>query len=93
MFGPDSSVQAVPYTGPPTTPPGQPPSEQRVVESTAKATLQQHQTGSMSAQPPSALKDLANSARRFAEILDSTGSIVLASVASGFRVGHVDVYA
>lgn len=93
MLGADHSIQAVPYTGPADVRPSQPPPQQRVVESAARSTLDQQQTRSMYASPPSGLQQLVSSARQFADILDSTGNVQVASYISGFRVGALDTYA
>jgi hypothetical protein len=47
----------------------------------------------MIADPPSSIEQLSSSARQFADVLESTGSVVVASSISGFRMGHLDVYA
>lgn len=93
MLGADHSIQAVPYTGPADVRPSQPPPPQRVVESAARSTLHQQQTQSMYARLPSGLEQLVDSARQFADILDSTGNVQVASFVSGFRVGSIDTYA
>jgi hypothetical protein len=64
----------------------------RIVESTAQSTL--HQQGGVTVAPQlNPLQELARSARQFAEILDATGNVQVASVISGFRLGHLDTYA
>jgi len=76
-------THAVPPPAPATTP--------RAVESTAQSTLQQQ--GSVTVAPhASPIQELARSARQFAEILDATGNVQIASVISGFRLGHLDTY-
>lgn len=93
MVSADTSVHAVAYAGAAAQRPIEPPPQQRVVESTAQATLQQQQTASMYARMPSPVQDLVASARQFADILDRTGNVQVASSVSGFRVGFVDTYA
>jgi hypothetical protein len=93
MLGADASIQAVPLAGAAAVRPSQPQPETRVVESTSRASLQQQHARSTLARLPSALEELAASARQFAEVLDSTGNVQVASSVSGFRVGHLDTYA
>lgn len=93
MVGADFSLQAVPYVAPVAARPSQPQPETRAVESSAESTLQRHHAGSTLARQPSAVDQLVDSARQFADILDTTGNVQVASVVSGFRVGHVDTYA
>jgi hypothetical protein len=93
MFGPDISTGAAAVAGIVPMPIHRPQPERRTVESTAHAKLEQQTTGSMLAQPPSALQQLSASARQFADLLDTIGSVQVASAISGFRAGHIDVYA
>lgn len=93
MLGADTSIPAAPVAAAAAVRPIQPQPEQRVVESSARATLQEQFTGSVMSQGPSAIDQLAESARQFAEILDRTGNVQVASSVSGFRVGQIDTYA
>jgi hypothetical protein len=93
MLGADSSIQAVPNIAAAAVRPAQPRPEQRVVESAQRSTLHQQYSGSVSAGPPSAVEQLVESARQFADVLDSTGNVQVASTVSGFRVGFLDTYA
>ncbi len=93
MLGQDSTTAAVAAAGAPQVPLNRPRPEQRVVEGTAKSTLQQFQTGPMFARMPTAIEQLSRSARQFARVLESTGSVQVASGVSGFVVGYVDTYA
>ena len=93
MLAQDVTTSAAAVAG---VPPGyysRPPSQPRVVESAGNASLRQQQTASMLAEPPSAVQRLADSARQFAEILETTGNVFVASSVSGFRSARVDVYA
>lgn len=94
MFGAEFSGQSVPFAPVPLQQRVvQPPPPQRVVEGAHRATLQSQDFGTMYARMPSPLQQLSESARQFADILESTGNVMVASSVSGFRVGHVDVYA
>lgn len=93
MLGPDSSVGAAAAIGATQTPISRPQPQQRVVEGSAKPRLPQHDVGSMYAKPPSTLARLSSAARQFADVLDTTGSVQVASTVSRFPVGHLDVYA
>lgn len=93
MFGQDFSVTAASVIGATHTPVSRPQPQQRVVEGTAKPQLPQPDIGSMYAKPPSALERLSSAARQFADVLDTTGSVQVASSVSGFPVNHVDLYA
>ncbi len=93
MLGTSIPMQAVPYTGAVVARPSQPVPAQRVVESTAEVTLQRHSTASMYAAPPSSAQQLASSARQFADVLDTTGNVQIASSVSGLRIGFLDTYA
>lgn len=92
MFGTDLSVQAVPYTGPPPPRPSQPEPQQRVVEGSGEADLRPR-GGALQAPAPSRVEQLKHSARQFVQLLESTGSVVVASSISGLRVGQLDTYA
>ena len=92
MFGQDFSVGAAAAAGAALTPVSRPQPEQRVVESTAHAQLRQRDAGSNFARAPSALEQLSSSARQFADVLDATGSVQVASSVSGFQAGHLDMY-
>ncbi len=93
MLGTDISVQAVPVAAATAAlKPSQPQPETRVVERSTRSTLQQ-QSGSSYTPTGSSLERLAASARQFAEVLDTTGSVQVASSVSGFRVGFLDTYA
>jgi hypothetical protein len=93
MVGADFSLQAVPHMAPTAARPSQPQPETRAVESSAESTLQGHHAGSTLARMPTAIDQLVESARQFAEVLDTTGNVQVASTVSGFRIGHVDTYA
>lgn len=93
MLGAESSMSAVPFAATAALRPVQPPPEVRVVENTARASLRQQHTGTHISRPPSAVDDLIQSARQFADILDRTGNLQVASSVSGFMVGGLDTYA
>ena len=92
MLGPDLTVSAVAAAGTAQTPVTRPPPEQRVVEEAAGAHLQRQETGTLSPRSPSPLRELSESARQFADVLDTTGSVQVASSISGFQPGHLDMY-
>ena len=91
MFGQTNSIGAAVAAGTTQVPVSRPPPVQRVVEGTEQARLQQQQTRATLAKP-SPLKQLSDSARQFADVLDTTGSVQVAMSISGFRAGHLDVY-
>jgi len=93
MFSTNLSTRGVPYGGPLQVALSRPPPEPRVVENVAHATLRQYESSPANRRLPSALDDLAQSARQFAELLDSTGSVAVASSISGLAIGALDVYA
>jgi hypothetical protein len=93
MLGQDGSAGAIGAVAAPHLPQGQPRDVVRVVESSAKATLQRQQTRSATAPAPNAAQRLSSSARQFADVLDTTGSVQVASSVSGFRIGALDLYA
>ncbi len=82
------SVGAV--TAPPAA---RPPPVHRVVESAPRARQQPLETGSTYAQPPTALEELTASVRQFADVLEITGNVHIASSVSGFRAMFLDLYA
>ena len=92
MLGPDLTVSAVAAAGTAQTPVTRPPPEQRVVEEAAGANLQRQETGTVSARASSSLQELSKSAREFADVLDTTGSVQVAATLSGFQAGHLDMY-
>jgi hypothetical protein len=92
MLGADSSIQAIPVAVSAAVKPNQPQPEQRVVENVSRAALHQQHAGSTLARMPSAVEQLIHSARQFADVLDTTGNVQVASTVSGFHVGHVDTY-
>jgi hypothetical protein len=90
MLASNSSLPAAPLVAPATVRAAPAPAP-RVVESTTGGTS--HETpGSTLAPPGTPIDELAASARQFAEILDSTGNLEIASSVSGFRIGHLDTY-
>jgi len=93
MVNTSLSTQGVPYGGPLEVALSRPPPQPRVVENVAHATLRQYESSPAYGRLPSALEELAYSARQFAELLDSTGSVAVASSISGLPVGGLDVYA
>ena len=92
MLGPDLTVGAVAAAGAAQTPVTRPPPEQRVVEEAAGSNLQRQETGTVSARASSSLQELSKSARQFADVLDTTGSVQVATSISGFQAGHLDMY-
>jgi hypothetical protein len=92
MFGPDFSTGVAAAAGMVPVPVSRPPPEQRVVEDTARAELRHQHTRSALGQGPSELQQLSESARQFADLLDTTGNLQVASAISGFRAGHLDMY-
>jgi hypothetical protein len=92
MFGPDLATGAAAVTGIVPVLAQAPQPAQRVVESTARSALEHRETGSMITSPPSDLQQLSKSAREFADLLDTTGNLQVASAISGFRAGHLDMY-
>lgn len=93
MLGGEASSYAVPVTGPPQMNLSQPKPEQRVVETSDKATSRDVDSQSPNLSPPLKPAQLSNTARQFAAILDTTGSVRTAAMATGFRLTHVDLYA
>ncbi len=91
----DTSVttHALPYGNPLQVALSRPPPQPRVVEDSARATLSEYKTSLRFSRPSSALEDLASSARQFAQVLDSTGSVAVAAAISGLSIGQLDVYA
>ena len=92
MFGQDLTVSAVATAGAAQTPVTRPPPEPRVVEKAAGGNLRRQETGVLDARAPTPLRELSKSARQFADLLDTTGSVQVASSISGFRAGHLDMY-
>ncbi len=92
MFGPDFSTGVAAVAGMVPVPVSRPQAEQRVVEDTARAELRHQHTGSALGQMPADLQRLSESARQFADLLDTTGNLQVASAISGFRAGHLDMY-
>ncbi len=86
-------VGLTPAIGPPPPRSGQTPAERRVVESTDQARL--HEQGSATTPRGGAgkLAELSHAARRFAEVLETTGSVALAASISGFSPGGLDTFA
>jgi hypothetical protein len=93
MLGQDFTTSALPPAGLAHVQPVRPQPVQRTVESVAKSHVRRFDTPSMYAAPPSAIEQLSSSARQFADVLDTTGNVQVASSVSGFVVGHVDLYA
>jgi hypothetical protein len=93
MFGPDYSAGTAAAAGMVPVLLSRPQPQQRTVEDTARATLQHQESGSTLAQAPSELQQLSQSARDFADLLDTTGNVQVASALSGFRARHLDMYA
>lgn len=75
---------------PPVT--ARPPPAPRVVESAPRV-----RQSTLEFRPahgrPTSLDELAASVRQFAEVLEATGSVPLASSVSGFRSMYLDLYA
>ncbi len=93
MFSTNLSTTGVPYGGPLQVALSRPPPQPRVVENVSHTTLRQYESGPANPRLPSALEELAYSARQFAELLDTTGSVAVASSISGLPVGGLDMYA
>ena len=91
MLGVDSTSPVVPYSGPVQVRANSPPPELRVVEDVARTTLAARHA--ISPAIPNALDEFVASVRQFAEILDTTRNVAMASSVSGFHVGVLDVYA
>ncbi len=91
MLGLEVTTPAVPAAGALHAPASRPPPETRTVEPTTEAPRRQAATP-RTAQPSPALDDLIASARAFANLLDATGSVQLASTLSGFQPGGLDLY-
>ncbi len=91
MFGPDFSTAAPAVTAVAPVP-ARPQPEQRVVEDTARPQLARQETGTLFSPPAPDLQQLSASARQFADLLDTTGNVQIASAISGFRAGHLDMY-
>jgi hypothetical protein len=92
MFGPDFSSGAAAVAGVVPVPASGPQPEQRVVENTGRSQLARQETGALYSRRPPDLQQLSASARQFADLLDTTGNVQIASAISGFRAGHVDMY-
>ena len=93
MLGQDASVHAISAAPTPHVRPVNPRPQQRVVEDVAKASVRRQDSRPTPRTPVTDLKRLSESARQFAEVLDSTGNVYVASSVSGFRSGALDVYA
>lgn len=93
MFSQDFSTQAVSAAAAPSVQLTRPPPEPRAVESLSKARVRQESGGTTLAPAPTALQQLSASARQFADVLDATGSLNVATIVSGFHAGQLDVYA
>jgi hypothetical protein len=91
MFGPDFSTATAAVAGVAPVP-AQPQPQPRVVEETARPQLARQETGTLSSRPAADLQQLSASARQFADLLDTTGNVQIASAISGFRAGHLDMY-
>jgi hypothetical protein len=91
MFGPDFSTAPAAVTAVAPVPVRSPP-PQRVVEDTAQPQLSHQETGTLLSPPAADLRRLSASAREFADLLDKTGDVQIASAISGFRRGHFDMY-
>jgi hypothetical protein len=92
MLGQDLTVSAVAAAGAAQTPVTRPPPEHRVVEKAAGSNLRRQETGVLAPRTPSPLRELSDSARQFADLLDTTGSVQVAASISGFQAGHLDMY-
>jgi hypothetical protein len=93
MFAPDITPGAAAVAGVMQALSSRPQLTQRVVEDTARPELQQQGTGTLSDRAPTELQQLSKSARQFADLLDKTGNVQVASAISGFRAGRLDMYA
>lgn len=94
MLGHDSTLQpVVGVGGPQAALPSRPQPEVRVVETAAKSDLQKQQTRSTSTNGQTGKDQFVKSVRRFADVLDSTGNVWVASSVSGFRTSGLDIYA
>jgi hypothetical protein len=92
MSGFDALGPPVPYTGPVQVRSNAPPPEQRVVEQVEKPTLQSKAAVGQDTDSAE-LRDLVQSAQKFAQVLATTGDVQIASIASGFPLGRLDTYA
>ena len=91
MFGPDISA-AAPAIGALAAVPVRPQPQPRVVEETDRPQLGHQETGTLASPPAPDLRQLSASARQFADLLDTTGNVQIASAISGFRAHGLDVY-
>lgn len=93
MFGQATSVPVPPAAGLTTGPVRQPERvEPRAVESTDSSRPRSHASAT-DAPPMQSVKRLSESARLFAEVLETTGSVQVAASVSGFIIGQLDLYA
>lgn len=95
MYGQDVTVQPVSAVDVAQAPVTRPEPAQRVVERSAESGMDAFTPSYSTFKPsaPSEIERLAQSAREFAELLDLTGNVAVASSASGFRAGTLDLYA